>query len=81
MDKPLSGPWRSILELLVKYHCLVICYNDGYRVTHTFKDIDQVDYSKYLGPDWRTKTSTKPATVWVSNHVGVVDTFVQLTSG
>ena len=39
-EKPLSGPWRSILELIVKYHCLAICYNDGYRPTHTFKDFD-----------------------------------------
>jgi hypothetical protein len=40
INKPLSGPWRSILELITKYHCLAICYNDGYRVTHSIKDLN-----------------------------------------
>ena len=52
-NKPLSGFRRTVFEFVCKYHCLMICLLYGYKVTHKFKHERQVDWSKYLGPDWR----------------------------
>ena len=81
INKPLSGSMRRVFELITKYHCLAICYLYGYKVSHVFKDDKQVDWSKYLGDNWRVRTEGKSATVWVSNHIGALDIMVHLTSG
>jgi len=80
-DQPLSGPRRILFEFITKYHCLALCYLYGYHATHQFKDVNQVDYSKYLGEDWRANMVEKSASIWLCNHVSIQDVFLMLSSG
>ena len=82
LDRPLSGWRRRWFEFSVKHHSLIICILFGYKVTHKFKHERQVDYSKYLGPNWTQNTfKGKRVSTIVSNHVGAVDIFTCASSG
>ena len=82
LDRPLSGWRRSWFEFSVKHHSLIICILFGYKVTHKFKHERQVDYSKYLGPNWReNKFKGKRVSTQVANHVGIIDIFLCLSHG
>ena len=80
-DQPLSGPRRILFELIAKYHCLALFYLTGYQAIHQLKDENQIDYSKYLGKDYRVSMVNKPASIWVCNHIALLDPFLQMTSG
>ena len=53
---------------------MLLCF--GYRVKHVYHKIDEIDYSKYLGLEWRKNNfkGNRVSTI-VSNHCGILDIF------
>jgi len=81
-DKPLCGIRRTCFERIIKYHCSISCLIFGYKPTHIHKHENQVDYSKYLGPNWReNKFKGKRVSTQVANHTGMVDVYLSLSQG
>ena len=79
-DKPLSGFRRTCFERVIEYHCKLKCLLAGYVPTHVRKHENEIDYSKYLGPDWSEKKfEGKRISTQVSNHVGIIDVFLVLS--
>jgi 1-acyl-sn-glycerol-3-phosphate acyltransferase len=64
-------PWRKFaIKKLSQYCCRTIIFLGGfYRIDYDYDE--KVDYSKYLGPDW--KREFDGAFVFVGNHVGFLD--------
>ena len=59
-----------------------MCLIFGYKPTHVYKHEKQVDYSKYLGPNWReNKFKGKRVSTQVANHVGIIDIFLCSSHG
>ena len=52
-DKPLSGCRKSIIGMLYKIESMVLLFFGGLRSSKTKLD---VDYSSYLGPDYKNST-------------------------
>ena len=53
MDVPLSG-WRRLAhKWMIWTHVPLIILGFGYYNVHTRFYEDDIDYSLYLGPDWR----------------------------
>ena len=53
METPLTGWRRKLHKWGTWIFCPLILIGFGYRVIEHSYDESQVDYSKYLGPDWR----------------------------
>merc|ERR1712176_539352 len=76
-DKLLKGIRRTCFQHVVKHHSSMMCLIFGYKPTHVHKHENQVDYSKYLGPNWReNKFRGKRVSTQVANHVGNIDCFL-----
>ena len=43
---------------------------------YTYKTYKDVDYSYYLGPDYKKKMNNKTTSTVIANHVGWLDIFV-----
>ncbi len=74
MSVPLGG-WRRALHKRIIW-CVVpfTIFAFGYKLKLTDLDESQVDYSKYLGPNWRKyKFQGKKASTIVSNHIGFIE--------
>lgn len=81
-DKPLSGIRRRCIEHVIAYHSWMLCLLSGYKPKHVYKEEKHVDYSKYLGPNWReNKFKGKRVSTQVSNHIGIIDVFLSLSHG
>ena len=81
LTTPLSGWRRSIYNFVitnVSYTMVLLC---GFKVEHIYHSVDQVDYSKYLGPDWKQNHfKGKRVSTIVSNHYGILDIFSFLSA-
>ena len=54
--------------------CPLILIGFGYRIVNNEYDESQVDYSKYLGPDWKkNKFDKKRVSTIVCNHIGFLE--------
>ena len=73
---PLTGLRRKIYNYVITNdsYLMLLCF--GYRVKHVYHKIDEIDYSKYLGPEWRkNKFKGNRVSTIVSNHCGILDIF------
>ncbi len=74
MSVPLAG-WRRDLHKRLLW-CVVplTIFAFGYTLMLTDHDEIEVDYSKYLGPNWReNKFQGKRVSTIVSNHIGFIE--------
>ena len=72
--EPLSGMRRLIFNFFIKNLNLLLLYLFGYSPKHAYKTESEVDYSKYLGPNYRNEKfkGNRVSTV-ISNHIGFLD--------
>lgn len=51
-------------------------------ITFEYETLRDVDYSEYLGPNWKKELAErkKPISTVVSNHVAFIDLFVMIIS-
>ena len=58
-------------------HVPMIILGFGYYIDHTSHSEESVDYSKYLGPEWRkNKFEGKRVSTLISNHVTFIEVLV-----
>ena len=70
------------MDLVMKYAQIIFMLLFGYRVEHLYKGIEDIDYSEYLGPNWKqNKFKGKRVSTLVSNHYGILDIFAYVTGG
>ena len=74
MSVPLEGRRRSLHKRLLWCVVPLAILSFGYKLKLTDHDETQVDYSKYLGPDWRNEKfqGKRPSTI-ISNHIGFIE--------
>lgn len=71
MEKPVTGWRRTLHKWGTWIMCPLILIGFGYRVIENAYDESDVEYSKYLGPNWRkNKFQGKQVSTIVSNHIG-----------
>ena len=76
-DVPLTGIRARIYRNALYWMCWLQLFIYGYLLHHEMKPVDEVDYSKYLGQNWRNeKLEGKRVSTLISNHIGFVDTLV-----
>ena len=52
----------------------ILCLGFGILIFHRNHTEEDVDYSKYLGPDWRkNKFKGKRVSTMISNHIGFAE--------
>lgn len=79
-DNPLTGVRRTLFQFMTKLTSSTIVLLFGYKITHEYKYQRQVDYSKYLGPNWKkNEFKGKRVSTIVSNHIGIIDIFACLS--
>mmetsp|Transcript_34772 Transcript_34772/g.45750 ORF Transcript_34772/g.45750 Transcript_34772/m.45750 type:complete len:202 (+) Transcript_34772:124-729(+) len=77
MDVPLSGWRRTFFNRGYWIICPLILLGFGYRTMRHEYGIQEVDYSKYLGPNWReNKFKGKRVSTIVSNHIAFLEIFL-----
>ena len=72
-DKPLTG-WRKSLDYsILRFLAALVVLSWGYIIHYAEHDELVIDYSKYLGPDWReNKLDGKRCPTIVANHMNTV---------
>ena len=80
MDEPLSGWRRTAQKWLFWTHCPLVILGYGYYLVHTKHGEEEIDYSRYLGPDWRkNKFQGKRVSTLISNHQGFLEILIWLS--
>ena len=65
--------WRKwIIQKIIKWHGLIFGLCIGMTIKVTQKD---VDYAKWLGPDYKSAPKPLRCSTFISNHCGLVDGF------
>ena len=73
-EKPLPGWRRTVHKWVLWTHCRAILLGFGQFVWTKRWTEDEVDYSKYLGPDWKkNKFKGKRVSTIISNHIGFTE--------
>ena len=73
-DVPLSGWRRKAHKWMIWTFVPMIILGFGYVPVHNEHGEDEVDYSKYLGPDYRkNKFQGKRVSTIISNHIGFIE--------
>ena len=79
-DTPLTGWRRTAHKWMLWTHVPMMILGFGYYIDHTSHSEESVDYSKYLGPDWRkNKFDGKRVSTLIANHVTFIDIGVWCT--
>ena len=77
IDVPLSGWRRTVQKRLIWIICPLFALGFGYYIDHKSHTEESVDYSKYLGPEWRkNKFKGKRVSTLISNHQTFLEVLV-----
>ena len=79
-DVPLSGWRRTAFKWLLWTHIPMGILGFGYYNVHTKHSEEDVDYSRYLGPEWRkNKFRGKRVSTLISNHITFIEVWVWIS--
>ena len=80
MDVPLSGWRRTLHKRGTWMFCPMILLGFGYRIVKHEYGVNDVDYSKYLGPKWREKKfEGKRVPTIVANHIAFLEVLLWMS--